>query len=888
MAAPHLLVTKFHGPSNGGQWVARERLLADLAERHRGRRCRACVVAAAGGFGKTTLAAQWAERLRRDGEAVSWLTLEKDDDDAERLCEYLLAGIHEALPAVDPQLASLLAGGAPDAPTRALTAAINAIAAAKTRMTLILDDCHHLEGPRACELLRFLLARSPENLHLILALRPPMPLQFALLRARDEITEIDAAALRFDIGEADLLLNQLGRLEIGAEAVRQLCDRTEGWPTALRLVSLSLRGNRDRGAAGTALAGVSGGRRDVARYLAENVLDRLDERWARFLVKTSVLDRLCAGVCDAVTGEPGSQELLDRTEEAGLFLVALDGERRWFRYHHLFAEFLRQRLAASHDPPALHFAASAWFAGQGMIEEAVKHALSAGAPERALTLVDRDAMLLVQQSRMSLLLSLAEQLPPALVASRPALQIALAWARSLLHAPDEAEAVMAGLAPQDPAQAAELDLIRALNAGFQDDVERVETLLARALPHLRVDPWLLGVAANASAFVELRRGRFAAARETVLKGRQHQDRAPGSFSAVYGRCFDGLALSETGDLDGAIRCHERALEIALREVGRHGYAACMASAFLGELRYEQGDLAAAAELLEAGFTVREQSGVSDLAVALYTASARLRVARGDRDGALAVLYEGARQAASQRLDRLAAAVAHEEVRLHLVAGAPDLAARRCAAEKNDSQPLLMARVRLLLAQGRAGQARELLAPLLEAAIREGRRRFELSVRLLSAVAAADARAANAELSAAVALGAAQGAIRPLVDEGPALHALLRKLPAFGSSAYGMKVLGALKLSDAPEAVRSTLIEPLNVRELQILRLVEEGMVNQDISAALSIRLDTVKWHLKNAFKKLAVENRTAAVHAARAAGVLGSKAGQGPRLKAPVRHYPNG
>jgi len=644
MAAPHLLVTKFHGPLNGGQWVPRERLLAELGERHRGRRCRACVVAAAGGFGKTTLAAQWADRLRREGEAVSWLTLEKDDDNAERLCEYLLAGIHEALPAVDPDLASLLDGGAPDTPSRVLTAAINAIAAAKTRVTLILDDCHHLEDPRACELLRFLLARSPENLHLILTLRPPMPLQFALLRARDEITEIDGAALRFDTGEADLLLNQIGRLGLGTEAVRQLCDRTEGWPAALRLVSLSLRGRADRGA-GAALAGVSGGRRDVARYLAENVLNRLDERWAKFLVKTSVLGRLCAGVCDAVTGEPGSQELLDRTEEAGLFLVALDGERRWFRYHHLFAEFLRQRLAFSHELSAReqHLSASAWFAGQGMIEEAVSHALSAGAPERALDLVDRDAMLLVQQSRMSLLLSLAEQLPPALVASKPALQIALAWARSLLHAPDEAEAVMAGLTPQDPAQAAELDLIRALNAGFQDDVERVETLLARALPHLRVDPWLLGVAANASAFVELRRGRFAAARETVLKGRPHQDRAPGSFSAVYGRCFDGLALSETGDLDGAIRCHERALEIALREVGRHGYAACMASAFLGELRYEQGDLAAAAELLEAGFTVREQSGVSELAVALYTASARLREARGDRDGALAVLYEGARR-----------------------------------------------------------------------------------------------------------------------------------------------------------------------------------------------------------------------------------------------------
>jgi len=903
MAAPQLLVTKLHGPPDTGQWVARERLLADLGERHRRRRCRACIIAAAGGFGKTTLAAQWADRLRRTGEAVSWLTLEKDDDDAERFCEYLLAGIHQAVPAVDLQLASLLGGGAPEAPSRVLTTVINAVAAAKTRVTLVLDDCHHFSDPRACELLRFLLARSPENLHLILTLRPPAPVPLASLRARDEITEVDSGALRFDAGETDLLLNRLGRLGIGAEAVQKLCDRTEGWPAALRLVSLSMRGRPDRAAAGAALPDVAGGKRAVARYLAENVLDRLDARWAKFLVQTSVLDRLCAGVCDAVTGEPGSQELLDRTEEAGLFLVALDGERRWFRYHYLFADFLRQRLAASDDLSAreLHLAASAWFAGEGLIEEAVSHALSAGAPERALELVERDAMLLVQQSRMSLLLSLADKLPPALIASRPALQIALAWARSLLHAPDEAEAVMAALAPQDRAQAAELDLIRAVNAGFQDDLDRAEPLLARALPSLPSDPWLLGVAANASAFVELRHGRFAAAREAVLKGRPHQDRARGTFSAVYGRCLEGLALSQTGQLDGAIRCFERALEIARREVGGQGYATCMASAFLGELRYEQGDLAAAGELLETGLTLRAESGITDLSAAIYTASARLQEARGDHDGALAALYEGARQAAMQRLDRLAAAVAHEEVRLHLAAGALELAARRCAAEPDESTPQSqgwelrqLSRARLLLAQGRARPALQILGPLLAATAAEGRRRFELTVRLVSALAAhaaGDEEASREGLTAAVALGAAQGAIRALIDEGPALHALLRKLPAFAASAYGVKVLAALRPSSAPAAsgtAGSPLIEPLNVRELQILRLVEQGIGNKEISAALSIGLDTVKWHLKNTFKKLAVENRTAAVHAARAAGVLGAKAGQGPRLKAPVHHHPNG
>ena len=899
MPSSRLIVTKLRGPTDTGQWVARERLLTGLVDRHRGRRCRACVISAAGGFGKTTLAAQWGDRLSRAGDAVSWLTLDQDDDNAERLCEYILAAAHRSQPAVDGELASLLRGRALDAPSRVLTEVINAIAAAKKRMTLILDDCQHLSDPRTRELLRFLVVQSPDNLHLVLTMRPPSPLPLGTLRAHDEITEIDAAALRFDTGESDVLLNRLGRLELGADSVQKLCDRTEGWPAALRLVSLSLHGRSDRSAAGKVILGFSGGTRAVADYLAENVLDRLDARWSRFLLKTAVLDRLCAEVCEAVTGEAGSQDLLVRTEEAGLFLIGLDGERRWFRYHHLFADFLRRRLAASPELSArdLHLAASEWFAGQGLIEEAVGHALSAGAPERALALIERDARLLVEQSRMTVLLGLVDRLHPSLVAGREALQIAVAWAKCLLHATDDSEAIVAALTPEDPALAAELDLIRATNAGFQADLERVETLLERALPRLPSDPWLLGVAANLAAFVHLSHGRAAAAREAVRKGRPHQDRGRGTFTAVYGRCFEGLALAQMGDLDGASRCYERGMEVALREVGRHGYATRMVSGYLGELRYEKGDLAAASELLEAGFSLRDQGNLlMDLAV--YPAQARVREALGDHDGALAVLYEGARHAAAQRLDALAAAVMHEEMRIHLAAGNVELAARRCAAaaappphERPQARELRqLARARLSLAEGRAAPARDMLAPLLEAAVHDGRRRVELSVRLVAALAAhatGDAEAARAQLAACLALGA----IRSFVDEGSALHRLLRRLPPAGSSSHLARVLAAFgpagPVAPAVGGQRSALIEPLNVRELQILRLVEEGMVNKDISTALSIGLDTVKWHLKNAYKKLGVATRTGAIHAARAAGVLGAKGAPGPRLAAPARHHPN-
>jgi LuxR family maltose regulon positive regulatory protein/serine/threonine-protein kinase PknK len=446
--------------------------------------------------------------------------------------------------------------------------------------------------------------------------------------------------------------------------------------------------------------------------------------------------------------------------------------------------------------------------------------------------------------------------------------------------------------PADPALAAEVDVVRAIDVAFEDDADGVDALLARARRHLAPDPWLLGVAANLEAFVDLLRNRFAAARAAVLAGRPYQDHAGGELSAVYGRCFEGVALAQTGDLDGAASAFELGIAIAARGSGRHGYPARMASGYLGDIRYEQNQLDVARELLEAGFSLREESGLPEMALAVYPALCRLHQARGDPDAALAVLYEGGRQAAAQGSDRLAAAIAHEEVRLHLAGGDVERAARlvdasadeppRGAAPRRAWELRRMARARLLVAQGKPAAARRVLAPLLEAALDGGRRRLELAVRLIAVVAAraeGDADAARAELGAALALGEAQGAIRALADEGPALQALLRKWPERGSP-YLARVVASFQPPAAPAAAPPTLIEPLNVRELQILRLVEEGRANKEVSAALGIGLDTVKWHLKNAYKKLGVATRTGAIHAARAAGVLATRAPP-PRLKPP-------
>jgi LuxR family transcriptional regulator, maltose regulon positive regulatory protein len=366
-----LLATKLHIPRARRGLVPRPRLAGRLTEALAGE---LTVVCAPAGFGKTALLADWA---RRSGRPVAWLSLDAGDNDPVRFWRHVAAALGGVREGVGQRLAPLLGPLAPRSFEAVVTTLVNELAAAPDELVLVLDDYHLIESPAVHESVMFLLGHLPAGLRLAVACRADPPLPLARLRARGQLAELRADQLRFTLEEAAALLREATGPDLPDDAVGALEARSEGWVAGLQLAALSLRGRED--VAGF-VAAFSGSHRYVLDYLAEEVLDRQPEPVRTFLLETSVLDRLCGPLCDAVTGRADGQRLLEAVDRANLFLTPLDDVRGWYRYHHLFADLLRVRLAQEQPerPPVLHRAAAAWHEQHGLADDAIRHALAAG------------------------------------------------------------------------------------------------------------------------------------------------------------------------------------------------------------------------------------------------------------------------------------------------------------------------------------------------------------------------------------------------------------------------------------------------------------------------------------------------------------------------------
>src|SRR5215471_12601696 len=366
-----LVATKFHVPRAG--WVPRPRLLTDLA---RGINRGLTVVCTPAGFGKTTLLGDWARRSRRP---VAWLSLDGGDNDPARFWRYVAAALEGVRPGAGAPVEALL--GCPRRPPleAVATAVINQLAVVPDAgaVVLVLDDYHLIEAPTVHDSVAFLVERLPPGLRLVLASRTGPPLPLARLRARGQLAELGEADLRFTPSETAAFVREATGLDLPAASVAALQDRTEGWAAGVQLAALALRGHADP--AGF-IATFAGSHRYVLDYLTEEVLASQPRQVLRFLLETSVLDRLCGPLCDAVTGRAGSQALLEELDRANLFVVPLDEVRQWWRYHHLFADLLRARLERERPAalPGLHHAAAAWHEKHGFADDAVWHAIAGG------------------------------------------------------------------------------------------------------------------------------------------------------------------------------------------------------------------------------------------------------------------------------------------------------------------------------------------------------------------------------------------------------------------------------------------------------------------------------------------------------------------------------
>jgi LuxR family transcriptional regulator, maltose regulon positive regulatory protein len=904
-----LLATKLHIPRTRPGFVARPRLADRLAQAHEGELTLVCAPA---GFGKTALLADWARGGQRP---VAWLSLDEADNDPVRFWRHAAAALATVRPGIADRVAALLGGLQPTSFEAVVTTLVNELAGVTEEVVLVLDDYHLIQAPQVHASLGFLIDHLPPQLHLVLASRADPPLPLARLRARGQLVELRERDLRFTPGEAAELLRTTIGPDLPQAAIAALADRTEGWIAGLQLASLSLQGRTDIAAF---VAGFSGSHRYVLDYLTEEVLDRQPQPLRGFLLETSVLERLSGPLCDAVCGRTDSQRLLEQVERANLFLLPLDEVRGWWRYHHLFADLLRARLAREQPEraPELHASAAAWCEQHGLLDDAVRHALAAGDAVWAARLIEQHFDAMLWRSEDVTFRRWLQALPAELVRSRPRLCLAQAYGAILsgrLEAAEplvaDAERALAATAeePYEPSVGratsmlanlpAAITLAPAILACDRGDAERTAEFAQQALAHLTdADRTLRHFARYYLAMADWLRGRLPEA-EQALAGLAAEQVAAGAryLAALYH--YLGQVQRARGHLDAALRTYERTFGVATQD-GRPLPPAGIAHVDIAEVLYERGELDAALDHATQGVALSRQLAWARQLAAGLAILAWIRHAQSDRAGALEAITEADEVQPSPAMVGLLNPLPALRARLALAHGQVGDAAdwvqqRGLTPDDQPSYPregeyLVLARV--LLAQQAPERALGLLERLHGLAAAQGRTGSVIELRALQALglsASGDQPGALAALGEALTLGAPEGYLRVFVDEGPPMAALLHQLLA-GRRRERLALADAVpreylaRLADAFEqaglpvrppvgrggVVVAGLVEPLTERELEVLRLLAAGAPNRAIAAQLVVTPETVKKHLSHLFDKLGAANRTQAVARARELGLL--------------------
>ena len=672
---PPIPVTRSRPPSTHAM-VGRERLLDHLRA---GLPRRLTVIHGPAGFGKSTLAAQWRDILVSDAVSVAWMTIDHDDNNVAWFLAHLVEAIRQVKPTLAGELGQILEEHGDQAQHYVLATLVNDIYHRSEHLAVVIDDWHRVDDPDTIAALGYLIDNGCHHLRIVVTSRTQAHLPLAKMRVTGELNEIDSASLRFTLDECRAMLVDRAGLQLTDDAVATLRDSTEGWAAALQLASLSLRG-RDNPE--QLLGSISGRHPAIGEFLAENVLDALDTDVLEFLLQTSVTERLCGSLASALADVGNGQAILEQIESRDLFLQRTDDEGKWFRYHHLFAEFLRKRL--ERDFPnrvgPLHLVAARWFTAHHLLSEAVDHALAGGDTTGAVRLVEREGFHLLEQGRLTSLLGLVDKLPDHLAATSPRLQLCIAWADSALVRPESAQEAAtraAELLTHHPLPAVELDALRVeadvvqadIKIGI-DQIDGVRELLSACLSQPEaVPPWVASAAAGIAGFVTIFDFDFDATRQLQQQSAKYDTQLSGPFSVIYGHCFAGLAEMEELDVVGAERRFRKAHRLAVESGGHRCQAALLAGALLGALLYERGEIAEAEHLLDESQVLGREGGV-DFMLAHYVSGARLKSYRGERDTAARYLEAGAQLGASLRLPRLGAAVEYER----LVLGLPPLRA----------------------------------------------------------------------------------------------------------------------------------------------------------------------------------------------------------------------
>jgi LuxR family maltose regulon positive regulatory protein len=859
--------------------------LIEKLERESGRKL--TLISAPAGFGKTTLLVEWSKNRTAGGRLGGWVSLDEDDNDPVRFLSYLVT----ALEAVEEGIGEgiLAALRSPEPPKiEALTATLlNEMAALPGELDLVLDDYHLIDSESVHEIVSFMLERLPESVHLVMAGRVQPPLPLARLRARGQITELNAGELSFTREEAAAFLKEVMGLDLSAEDVAKLEEITEGWIAGLQLTALSMRDRKDISGF---IESFSGSHRDVLDFLAEEVLERQPTHVREFLLETSILNNLTGSLCDALTGRSDGHEMLERLDRENLFVLGLDDERLWYRYHHLFADFLRGRLMRERPERVgeLHLRAAEWNEQNGRLSSAIEHALSAPDHDLAARLIEECVEGAVERGGGTTALRWLEALPTEAKRSRPRLFVEHAVALVITGRPDDAEPLLkeAERAAEDDGEEGRFLLgfastVRSWLARLRGDAPEAVELARRALAllpdreaHVRTYAAIrLGDALRAV-------GDLAAAGEAYAEAAEIGRAARHAYGRLAGMVMHARVRTEQGRLREADEAFRRALRLLAEESFELSPAIGIVLIGMADLRYERNELDEAERELERGVELAERTGDVSTLVWAYVTLSRNKRARGDEEGALETALEAERIARDSGADLQIAIALAWMMKLHLARGdLTEAVAFEQERAANADYAADTARVvdrltsaRLLHAQGRHREALPLLEELGEMAEAAGRTGDLIEILALQALAlwaASKKERAVSTLGQALALAEPEGYVRTFVDEGAPMGDLLSEVLEFLQrdrldppipAHYLRKLLAALERDDArARLLAQRLPEPLSGRELEVLQHVAAGKSNRRIATELFVTEGTIKTHLNNLYRKLNARSRTQAV-----------------------------
>ena len=863
---------KFQPPLSSRGGIDRSPLLERI---RRASQARIVLLLAPAGYGKTTVMVQWMEQILREGAYASWLTLDESHNDPAQLMSDLYAALRESMaanfgpgdqqaPESSDHWLALLERMGPDAP----------------RHTLFLDEFEKLSAEPAQQVARLLASRLPPTLRLVISTRDKPALGLERFRVRGELLELTAADLRFDLVETRRFLGGRIGAPLSTVLVEQLQSVTGGWPAALQLTALAARSRDDLE---RYAADLSGSLAHIADYLAEDVLLAQPPDVRTFLLETCHLPRLCPAVCDTATGRSDSARTLQYLERHGLFTMLLDVGQSWYRYHPLFAQFLQTQQAQGLAPEhivATHRGAARWFARHGGSVAAVDLWLLAGDTTAALREMATCAREMVMQAQFGTIVRWMERLDEeTLAAASPELLLAMAWACGFVGDTEAATGWLARLKPVAAARPADnplYDELMALEPVLIAMSGDTDTALARGMAHWQAigheHRFAAGALANVIAYCLMLDGQFDQARQFCAEARACNEAIGSALGLGYALSGAGLIEAMQGNLERALEQFHAVDQKAVPRLTQPWFEAThvkIASiGLIATVLYEADQLDAADELLQRYFPLLMQQPSADMVLLCHLIFARVKLARGDAEGAHELLNAADRRIAPfWQFARARYVVESERIRIALVCGDTASALRRADAlerlpaagrnrpGKSFVEELCGAGIetaRLAIARGDSPAALALLDPAVAAA-RAGGRRWRLLKLLLLRALAHDARggaadAVRSDLDSALALGQQIGARRSFADEGPRLTALLAQLPA---------------AQRAPGANGQ-----LSERELTILRLLATGMANEQVAAAVFLSVNTVKWHIRRILEKLAARNRSEAVFLARQLGLI--------------------